>query len=113
MHRGVLDLDRRTFPGLVTMARAKHPVPSRTRPLSALAPMVLRLKTWESRSLPGLERFSFLYLSHEVFPKDPPHWRAFRARTGVCGTLPCGFRRPALDVPACRGVEQPGSSSGS
>ena len=34
----------------------KHPVPSRTRPLSAVAPMVLRLKTWESRSPPNLER---------------------------------------------------------
>jgi hypothetical protein len=44
------------FPGLVVTARAKHPIPSRTRPLSAVAPMVLRLKTWESRSPPNLER---------------------------------------------------------
>ena len=44
------------FLGLVVIARAKHPVPSRTRPLSAVAPMVLRLKTWESRSPPNLER---------------------------------------------------------
>ena len=42
------------FPGLVVIARAKHPIPSRTRPLSAVAPMVLRLKTWESRSPPNL-----------------------------------------------------------
>ena len=46
----------RFFPGLVALARAKHPIPSRTRPLSAAAPMVLRLKTWESRSPPDLER---------------------------------------------------------
>ena len=46
----------RSFLGLVVIARAKHPVPSRTRPLSAVAPMVLRLKTWESRSPPNLER---------------------------------------------------------
>src|SRR5690606_4693541 len=44
------------FLGLVVTARAKHPIPSRTRQLSAAAPMVLRLKTWESRSLPNLER---------------------------------------------------------
>ena len=44
------------FPGLVVIARAKHPIPSRTRPLSAVAPMVLRLKTWESRSPPDLKR---------------------------------------------------------
>ena len=40
------------FQGLVAIAGAKHPIPSRTRKLSALAPMVLRLKTWESRSPP-------------------------------------------------------------
>ena len=40
--------------GLVALARAKHPIPSRTRPLSAAAPMVLRPKTRESRSPPNL-----------------------------------------------------------
>ena len=43
------------FFGLVVIAQAKHPVPSRTRQLSAVAPMVLRLKAWESRSLPNLK----------------------------------------------------------
>jgi hypothetical protein len=43
------------FAGLVVLARAKHPIPSRTRPLSAAAPMVLRPKTRESRSPPNLE----------------------------------------------------------
>ncbi len=42
------------FQGLVATARGKHPVPSRTRPLSPAAPMVLRLKTRESRSPPDL-----------------------------------------------------------
>ena len=41
---------------LVVMAGVPHPIPSRTRPLSPPAPMVLRLKTWESRSLPGPQR---------------------------------------------------------
>ena len=40
--------------GLVAIARAKHPAPFRTRSLSAEALMVLRLKAWESKSLPNL-----------------------------------------------------------
>ena len=44
------------FLGLVVIATAKHPIPSRTRPLRAVTPMVLRLKTWESRSPPNLKR---------------------------------------------------------
>jgi hypothetical protein len=38
----------------VAIARAKHPAPFRTRPLSAVALMVLRLKAWESKSPPNL-----------------------------------------------------------
>ena len=44
------------FAGLVALARRSDPIPSRTRPSNALAPMVLCLKTWESRSSPGLQR---------------------------------------------------------
>ena len=53
------------FFGLVVIARAKHPIPSRTRQLSAVAPMVLRLKTWESRSPPNLTR-NTMYLSYTI-----------------------------------------------
>jgi hypothetical protein len=35
------------------MAEGIHPFPYRTRKLSPPAPMVLGLKPWESRSLPG------------------------------------------------------------
>ena len=35
------------------MAGGPHLIPFRTQSLSPLAPMVLRLKAWESRSLPG------------------------------------------------------------
>ena len=55
LHAFELAFFRNLF-GLVIIARAKHPDPFRTRPLSAAAPMVLRLKTWESRSPPDLER---------------------------------------------------------
>ena len=43
-------------PGLVifpvAIAEGPHPIPSRTRKLSPLAPMVLHIFVWESRSLP-------------------------------------------------------------
>jgi hypothetical protein len=45
-----------SFAGLVAVARSLNPIPSRTRPLNSSAPMVLCLKTWESRSSPGLPR---------------------------------------------------------
>ena len=45
-----------SFAGLVALARSLNPIPSRTRPLNSSAPMVLCLKTWESRSSPGLPR---------------------------------------------------------
>src|SRR5947209_13040804 len=44
------------FAGLVAFAKRQDPIPSRTRPSNASAPMVLCLKTWESRSLPGLPK---------------------------------------------------------
>ena len=43
------------FAGLVAFAERSDPIPSRTRPSNAFAPMVLCLKTWESRSSPGLQ----------------------------------------------------------
>ena len=41
---------------LVALARGLNPFPYRTRPLNSSAPMVLSLKAWKSRSLPGLPR---------------------------------------------------------
>ena len=41
---------------LVVIARSLYPIPSRTRPSKSSAPMVLSLKAWKSRSLPGLPR---------------------------------------------------------
>jgi hypothetical protein len=55
----------------VAIARAKHPIPSRTRQLSAVAPMVLRLKTWESRSPPNLKR-SILSKRYHKTPEHIP-----------------------------------------
>jgi hypothetical protein len=39
---------------LVALSEGPHPIPFRTRPLSPPEPMVLRLKTRESRTPPGL-----------------------------------------------------------
>src|SRR3954449_11274735 len=55
-----------SFAGLVVLARSLNPIPSRTRPLNSSAPMVLWLKPWESRSLPGLPRTrQFLLTCHD------------------------------------------------
>ena len=54
-----------SFAGLVVLAESLNPIPFRTRPLNFPAPMVLSLKTWKSRSLPGLQR--------TVFPSTRSH----------------------------------------
>jgi hypothetical protein len=54
-----------SFAGLVVLAGSLNPIPSRTRPLNSPAPMVLSLKTWESRSLPGLPRTDILITMKE------------------------------------------------
>src|SRR4051812_20581589 len=46
------DKNEASFAGLVVLAGEFHPIPFRTRPLKPPAPMVLRLKPRESRSLP-------------------------------------------------------------
>ena len=58
-----------SFAGLVVIARSLYPIPSRTRPSKSSAPMVLSLKTWKSRSLPGLLRTDFLL--HDDQTKAP------------------------------------------
>ena len=45
---------------LVTIATDKHPIPFRTRTWKLLAPMVLYLKVWKSRSLPGFNLWIIL-----------------------------------------------------
>ena len=61
------------FAGLVALARRSDPIPSRTRPSNASAPMVLCLKTWESRSSPGLQRTKQPFL---LASPDPQRRRA-------------------------------------
>src|ERR1700730_1588294 len=55
------DLCHLSLAGLVVLAGSPNPIPSRTRPLNSPAPMVLSLKAWKSRSLPGLPRTEYLF----------------------------------------------------
>src|ERR1700756_4208631 len=81
-----------SFAGLVVLARSLNPIPSRTRPLNSSAPMVLWLKPWESRSLPGLPRTrQFLFACHEYerrFRKEAAFFCApFHARIRGLGAV--------------------------
>jgi hypothetical protein len=58
------------FADLVVIARSLYPIPSRTRPSKSSAPMVLSLKAWKSRSLPGLPRKERFNLLIAVFRKQ-------------------------------------------
>ncbi len=87
--------------GLVAIGCATHPIPSRTRPLSAQPPMVLRPKTRESRSPPDLTGTP---------PHDPNTTPGRHARARAPG--PPDPPDPGRTTTR-RGVEQPGSSSGS
>src|SRR5688572_23504844 len=51
------------FADLVVLAGGLNPFPYRTRPLNPSAPMVLSLKAWKSRSLPGLPRTDFFSIT--------------------------------------------------
>ena len=84
------------FFGLVVIARAKHPIPSRTRPLSAVAPMVLRLKTWESRSPPNLKR-NTPYLSTRSNTKYRPP-KPSAGKTGAGWSSPVARQAHNLKV---------------
>ena len=78
-----------SFAGLVAFARWSDPIPSRTRPSNASAPMVLCLKTWESRSPPGLPS------TEKSSPRNTPEGRvATRALSSVSSPH---ARRPKMD----------------
>src|SRR6202789_1286716 len=64
-----------SFADLVVIARSLYPIPSRTRPSKSSAPMVLSLKAWKSRSLPGLPRTERFYPHHEIQIKSPAVFR--------------------------------------
>ena len=56
---------------LVIIAKGQYPIPYRTRKSSPSAPMVLCLKAWESRTLPGNKCFKFLFYEGSKLPKIP------------------------------------------
>src|SRR5262249_42170812 len=80
--------------GLVVFAGSLYPIPSRTRPLNSPAPMVLSLKAWKSRSLPGLPRTDCFIPLYERRSKAP------RGTAGLfcCRSLHCWNRRACGEV---------------
>ena len=56
---------------LVIIAKGQYPIPYRTRKSSPSAPMVLCLKAWESRTLPGNKYFKLLFYEGSKLPKIP------------------------------------------
>src|ERR1700709_684277 len=87
-----------SFAGLVVLARSLNPIPSRTRPLNSSAPMVLWLKPWESRSLPGLPRTKqFLFTCHDRTKRRFRKEAAFFCRPFfVCQGAPTIPNYPAM-----------------
>jgi hypothetical protein len=74
-----------SFVGLVVLAGEFYPIPFRTRPSKPPAPMVLRLKPRESRSLPVLPR-TLQRRPRHTMNTEKPH-----ARNRV-GLFVCAFR---------------------
>ena len=59
--------------GLVIIVQMYHPIPFRTRTWSSVALMVLHLKVWESKTLPGL-------LASQIINKHDAGWSSPVAR---------------------------------
>src|SRR5215467_6795398 len=102
-----------SFAGLVVLARSMNPIPSRTRPLNSSAPMVLWLKPWESRSLPGLPRTrQFLFTCHDknaAFPyRESGVFVWLEVDVDVPGWLADGRARRKLRLQQLVGLEQRG-----
>ena len=65
------------------IAKGPHPIPFRTRKLSPSAPMVLCLKTWKSRTLPGLIKFMKIASSLKSLKKRDLNSKLVRRRGRV------------------------------
>src|SRR5713226_9591413 len=92
-----------SFAGLVVLARSLNPIPSRTRPLNSSAPMVLWLKPWESRSLPGLPRTKIaLQRFHDQTKRRFPSGRRRFFSLGISFEAR-GLWGPAISVSLARG----------
>ena len=84
------------------MAGEAHPVPSRTRKLSPLAPMVLRISPWESRTPPPNKgRFRLEAPSRRLREGAFPYARAARAGSSALAAI--SISRHARAAPAIGG----------
>ena len=96
-----------SFAGLVVVAESLNPIPFRTRPLNSPAPMVLSLKTWKSRSLPGLQRtdLPLITISKPKTGSRPATagfcvWGPFPETLSKCTGCAAPQRRPAKTAAA-------------
>ena len=64
-------------------AKGQYPIPFRTRKSSLSAPMVLCLKTWKSRTLPGLKKFMKIASSLKSLKKRDLNSKLVRRRGRV------------------------------
>src|SRR5262247_1686027 len=95
--------------GLVAIAGGLNPIPSRTRPLNSPAPMVLSLKTWKSRSLPGLPRTEMPLCDcrHKAAAEIPRRLFAIRCRHAMRNAAARIRRLSFAGARARRGKAQP------
>ena len=94
------------------MAGEAHPVPSRTRKLSPLAPMVLRMSPWESRTPPPNKgRFRVEAPSRMSREGDFPYARAARAGPSALAAISISRHARAARRPALRAAPAIGGSA--
>jgi hypothetical protein len=91
-----------SFVDLVVLAEEFHPIPFRTRPLKPPAPMVLRPKPRESRSLPGLQR-TFDETTIRAFEREPRNHKSSESPAreisrGFCFGFICFVNYAALSI---------------
>src|SRR5256885_13356011 len=88
-----------------------NPIPSRTRPLNSSAPMVLWLKPWESRSLPGLPKTKqFLFTCHDQAETPLSFGKAaflflWSSRLSECGEQARLYSVAKGSIPSCHSLQ--------
>src|SRR4029078_12543905 len=73
-----------SFADLVVLAGSLNPIPSLTCALNSPAPMILSLKAWKSRSLPGLPKTENLLDTMKEFAVQRATKKPSRKREGFC-----------------------------
>ena len=95
----------------MSIEKRVHPIPFRTRKLSASSPMILRIFTWESRPMPRLSLERLLFRSLSSFKGCSHRAALFCFRAGdfpaFFSGASCGLSAfvPLESMTVCRGPE--------